>query len=154
MIEFALGPDASAMGEHDVFGNRQPQSSSARLSGTRLVHSVKAFKQATKVRGGYAGSEVANVELDGMLRLPRAQKDAAARSTILKRIVDKVGENLMDRFTVSVDCAGCDLFDLQPNSLPAGQVLKTLLRFLEKFFRCHRSHFKTLLAGFHSCQGQ
>src|ERR1700737_1037661 len=120
MIELALSADGSAVGEHDVFSNGQPQSRTAGLSGTRFVHSVKAFKQTTKVRGRYAGSEVANVELDRMLNRPRPQKDPTAGSTILKRIVDKVGEDLMDRFTVSVDRARGYFFDLQQNSLRSG----------------------------------
>ena len=44
MVEFTLGADRAAMGQYNVFSNRQSQSGPSGFTGTRLVHTIEALE--------------------------------------------------------------------------------------------------------------
>jgi hypothetical protein len=65
VIEFTFGADGSVMGEDDVLGNCEAQACASGLPGARLVDAVKALEQSRQMFGGDAGTEIADIELDG-----------------------------------------------------------------------------------------
>ena len=80
MIEFAFGPDRAAVGQDDVFCDRQPQTGAAGFAGTGFIHPIKALKQALKVFGGDARPKILNIEFDrlGAGRAPTTIRPPAA----------------------------------------------------------------------------
>ena len=112
MIEFALGPDGAAVGQHDVFGDGQSQTRTTGFARTGLIYPVEALEQAGQVFGRNAGTEILNIELHALRDRPRPQNDAAARSGIFQSIVHEVGKYLVDGFRISANLGSGSVFYL------------------------------------------
>src|SRR5579863_4022450 len=142
------------MGEHDVLGDSQAQACPARLPGTSLVHAVEALKQTRQVFGGNARAKIADKKLYAVFRGPRAQNEAAAASRVLQSIVNQVGKDLVDGFTVGVHRVLCRRLHLQINSMRTSQFVKALDRIMQELSRRQWLDVKTLLSRFHAGKSQ
>jgi hypothetical protein len=78
VIEFALGANGAAVGQHDMFGDRQSQPGSSRFARARLVHPVETLEQAGQVLGGNAGTEILHIEFDAFRDRPCPQNDPSS----------------------------------------------------------------------------
>ena len=100
VVQFAFGADRSAVGEHDVFGDGEAEASPSGLAGASLVDAIKAFKETGQMLGRNAGAEILDVELDSPSGGPCAQDDASAGAAVFHRVVDEVGEDLVNGLAV------------------------------------------------------
>ena len=91
------------MGTHDVLGDGEAEAGPAGFAGTGFVDAVETFEKARKVLGGNAGAEVADIKFDATLRGAGAELDASAGAAVLHRVIDQVGENLVNGFAVCED---------------------------------------------------
>src|SRR5258707_5428387 len=62
MVQFALGADRSTVGQHDVFGDGQPQAGAAGFARAGFIYAIKAFEKPGQVFRWNAGAEIAYVE--------------------------------------------------------------------------------------------
>ncbi len=85
--------------------NGEAQPGSARLPRTVLVHAIEALEQARQVLGGDAGAEVAHQEFDGAVARLRSHHHAAAFGPVAQRVLDQVGEHLLQRVAVAPNLA-------------------------------------------------
>ena|SRR5580700_6260717 len=99
------------MSEGDVFGDGKSQAGAAGLTGSGLIDSVEALEEAWKVFRGDARAEVADIKFDAALAITSAQNDLSAGCGILHRILNQVGEDLVDGFAIRVDRRGGNFFD-------------------------------------------
>ncbi len=97
VAQFALGPDASAVRQHNVFDNGQSQPRAARLARTRLVDAVKTLEDALEVLGGDAGTEILHAEFDLRVQKPRAHQNAFAADGVVQRVFNQVAKDLIHR---------------------------------------------------------
>jgi len=78
----------------------RPRPVAAGFAGAGFIDAIEAFEQARKVLGGNTGAEIPNAEFYSVWNRAGAEDDASAGSTVFQRVVDQVGEDLMDRFTI------------------------------------------------------
>src|SRR5579862_4197104 len=98
--EFAFGANAAAMGEHDVFGDGQPEAGASRFTGARFIDTIETFEEARQVLGRNPGAEIAHEEFYCAGGGAGAQDDFSASGAVFKGIVDQVGKNLVNGFAV------------------------------------------------------
>ena len=153
MIEFALGADDAAMGEHDVLGNGQPQPGAAGFAGTGLVYPVEALKQAGQVFGRNAGTEILHIKFDASGDGTSSQHNPPPGMSVFQRIVHQVRENLMDGLGIGSHLGGSVVFDFQFDILYPRDFAEALHRFLQQLGRRAGLDVETLLARFHPWPG-
>src|SRR5580700_2915689 len=154
MVEFAFGTNRAIVRQHDMLRDRESQPGATRFPGSSFVYAVEALEQSRQVLIRNAGTEVADIKFNSTFRPPRAQHQPAAGCRIFERIVDKVRENLVDSLTISVDQIRRRVFHLQVDAMSTRQFTEILHRFLQNLSRRNRLNIKTLLARFHSRQGE
>src|SRR5271155_2837196 len=91
------------MGKHDVLGDGEAEARASGLAGAGFIDAIEAFEQARKMLGGDAGAEILDEEFDSVGNDARAKDDSSAGSSVLQGIVDQVGKDLMNGFTVGED---------------------------------------------------
>ena len=77
--------------------------------------------------GSYAGPEVADVELDAVIRLAGAQNYAFSGSCVLHRVLDQIRKYLVDSLAVGVDWSLDDFFDSVGRVAHGGSVVDPAL---------------------------
>jgi hypothetical protein len=101
MAEVAGHAHLTAMVQHDVLHNGETEPGAASLAGAGFIHAIETLEQAGKVFGRNSGSEIAHVEFDIFLALDCPNLDFLAARGIFQSVIDKVGEDLMNRVFVS-----------------------------------------------------
>src|SRR5579864_3255778 len=116
-----------------MFGDGEAETGASRFAGAGFVDTVEALEQARQVFGGNAGAEIADVELDAAFYRPRAQQDSLSRACVLHRVLDQIGENLVDGLAVGVDGRIEAALDGEFHALSADHFPETLLSVVEEF---------------------
>ena len=150
------------MGKDDVFRDGKAEAGASGFAGTGLVDAVETFEETGQVFRGNAGAEILHVEFDATLVGAGTQDDAAAGASVLHGIVDQVGEDLVDRLTVSQDNGQCfggcvsvlRILDVQVHTLTAGNLSKVFFRIVEQFDGRDWFGIEAGFAGFNTRQGQ
>jgi len=173
--EFAFGADGAAVGQHDVFGDSQAEAGASGFAGAGFVDAIETLEQAGQVFGTDACAEILDIEFNAVFRAPlrgvRAERDAFSRATVLHRVFNQVGKDLMNRLAVGENqrqgfggrggaailltsrIGGLPTHDLQFHSLSAGGFSKTLFCIVQQLDGRHRLDVEASLAGFHAGQG-
>ena len=84
VAEFAFGPDAAAVGLHDVLDDGEAEASPAGFARAGFVDAIEALEDALQMLGGNAGAEVLNGELHLRSEQARASTNALAGLRILE----------------------------------------------------------------------
>src|SRR6185369_16252061 len=100
VVQFAFSRDGSAVGEHDVLGNSQAKAGTAGLPGASFIHPVETFEQTRQVFGWNAGTKVADEEFHSGWGGAGAENDPVPRRGVFESVVDQVGKDLVDGFTI------------------------------------------------------
>ena len=103
VAEFALGPDAAAVGLDDVLDDGEAEAGAAGFTGAGLVHTVESLEDAVEVLGGDAGAEVLDSELDGIFSELRADADTLARASVFEGVFNQVSEDLVHGIGIGHD---------------------------------------------------
>ena len=98
--EFAYGADAALVGQDDVLGDGQAEACAAGLAGASFIDPIETLEKTRQMFGWDAGAEVTNIELNSLLCLLRAKIDAPAGTSVFHRVVNQVGEYLVNRLAV------------------------------------------------------
>src|SRR5579864_2353470 len=112
--------------------------------------------------GGDSGTIIADVEFDALVSSSGAKFNASAGAAVLHRIVDQVGEDLVDRFAIGQyhwqgfhrAARSLFIYDLQMYSLRAGDFAETLFGIVEEFDGRDGLGLKTGFARFHARQSE
>ncbi len=88
------------MGADDVLGYGEAEAGASGFAGAGFVDAIEAFEEAWQMFRRNARAKVAHEEFHAMVGGTRPEFDARAGTPILHRVVDQVGENLVDGFAV------------------------------------------------------
>src|SRR6266478_4457361 len=93
LADFALHPNAAAVGLDEMFGNGQAESGAADLAGTSDIHTIETFKNARLIGLGNTDAGVRDGEFDFAGVRRGAEHDLAAGRGVLDRIVEQILQN-------------------------------------------------------------
>src|SRR5580700_10127316 len=129
-----------------MLGDRQPQPGAPRFPRASFVHAVETLEQAWQVLKGNARAEIAHIEFNAAFRTPRPQNQPSTRRSVLKRIVDEVGKNLVDGLAIGTDQVRRRVFHLQVDTVSTRQFAEVLDCLLQNLCRGYGLNVKSLLA--------
>src|SRR6266478_9851878 len=103
LADFALHPNAAAVGLDEMFGNGEAESGAANLAGTSNIHAIETFENARLIGLGNADAGVRDGEFDFGGAGRGAEHDLAAGRGILNRIVEEILQNFGETLAVRRD---------------------------------------------------
>src|SRR5262249_33338043 len=92
----AVDPDRALHGLDEVLDDREAEAGAAHVPRATAVDAVKALEEARQVAGLDAGAGVRHLDVDLVFAGAHADGDGRARGAVLDRVVDQIGEHLLD----------------------------------------------------------
>src|SRR5262249_47499859 len=111
MMEFALNTHCAAMCNDYVFHNRKSQTGPTGPARPGLVDAIEALKEPREMLGGDARPGIAYEEFDIVFPPVCSDHDRRSRRTILHRVRNEVGEDLMYGFRIGLHHCVLDQLD-------------------------------------------
>ena len=90
------------MGFHNMFHDREPESRSAQLAASGLVHPIEPFEEAGKVFRRDAGTFVSNCDLKSPLSDAGIEPDAFPRLAVGYRVIEEINHRLFKQWGVDI----------------------------------------------------